>query len=221
MILFPNAKINLGLNIIAKRPDGYHDLETVFYPIQLNDALEIISNPTHQSSSFIFSKSGNELEGSVESNLCYKAWALLKKDFPSLPPLSLHLHKAIPMGAGLGGGSSDAAFTLMLLNKKYQLNIPKEQLIRYASLLGSDCPFFILNEPVVAEGRGEKMQPVNVDLKSYHIVIVFPGIHISTAWAFQQITPKTKNKDISQVVQQPVDTWKDQLHNDYERPGFI
>src|SRR5688572_12533177 len=106
MILFPNAKINLGLNIIAKRPDGYHDLETVFYPILLNDALEIISNPTDQLSPFIFSKSGNELEGSVENNLCYKAWALLKNDFSSLPPLSLHLHKAIPMGAGLGGGSS-------------------------------------------------------------------------------------------------------------------
>lgn len=219
MVNFPNCKINLGLNIIRKREDGYHDLETVFYPISITDALEIITAEKATAKTDIeFSSSGLQIDGSIENNLCIKAYRLLKKDFPELPDIKMHLHKAIPMGAGLGGGSADAAFALLLLNDKFNLNISTDQLINYSLQLGSDCPFFIINKPCFATGRGEVLEEISLDLSKYKLVIVNLGIHISTGWAFSQIAPTQPAIFIKEIIQQPVETWKDNLVNDFEAP---
>jgi len=186
MVVFPNCKINLGLRIIRKRNDGYHDLETVFYPIPLTDALEVI-RVSGADTDIAFQSSGLPISGDSTNNLCVKAYQLLKKDFPQLGSVQMHLHKVIPMGAGLGGGSSDGAFALQLINDLFHLQLSKEQLIGYALQLGSDCPFFILNQPCFASGRGEKMEPVALDLSGYHFAIVNPGIHVNTGWAFSQL----------------------------------
>ncbi len=215
MVLFPNCKINLGLHIIRKRKDGYHDLETVFYPVGLRDAIEMVK---HQQPGIRFSASGLAITGNKHDNLCIKAYHLLKQDFPELPPIQLHLHKAIPMGAGLGGGSADGAFMLQLLNEKFSLQLSDEQLIHYALQLGSDCPFFLINKPCFATGRGEQMQEIELNLSAYKFILINPNIHISTAWAFGQLTPKTPAIPIQQVIQQPVATWKDHLKNDFEEP---
>jgi 4-diphosphocytidyl-2-C-methyl-D-erythritol kinase len=215
VILFPNCKINLGLHVIRKRDDGYHDLETVFYSLPLHDALEIVRS---EAGNVDFHVSGLVVNGKPEDNLCIKAYGLIKKDFPQLPAIQMHLHKAIPMGAGLGGGSSDGAFTLQLLNEKFQLNISQEQLLDYALRLGSDCPFFIINKPCIATGRGELMQPVSLDLSLYSFLLVHPGIHISTGWAFSQLTPATPPQSLAIVIQQPVTTWSSSLKNDFETP---
>ncbi len=219
MVTFPNCKINLGLNIIQKRTDGYHDLETVFYPILIKDVLEIITNQLpNQVSDIHYSASGLLVEGDLSNNLCVKAYHLLKNDFPKLPFIKLHLHKNIPMGAGLGGGSSDAANTLLLLNQKYQLALSNEQLIDYALQLGSDCPFFILNQPCFAKGRGEILHIIDLDLKQYQFFIVNPGIHISTAWAFSQIQPSKALYPIEETILTPIGQWKGILTNDFEKP---
>ena len=215
MVTFPNCKINLGLNIVNKRDDGYHDIETVFFPVPLKDSLEVI-----EKEKFEFSTSGSSIEGETATNLCIKAYHLLKKDIPHLPLVQMHLHKAIPMGAGLGGGSADGAFALKLLNKKFDLNLSEEQLINYSLQLGSDCPFFISNEPCFATGRGENLAPIELDLSEYKIVIIHPVIHISTALAFATIKPLKPGKSIKQIIQQPVSTWKDELKNDFEKPVF-
>jgi len=219
VILFPNAKINLGLNIIRKRPDGYHDLETVFYPIALQDALEVITNDNAKEDIRI-SLSGISLNENVGDNLCVKAYRLLKKDFPQLPAVMIHLHKNIPPGGGLGGGSSDAAFTLQLLNKKFALQLSTDQLINYALQLGSDCPFFLHNKPCFATGRGEVLEPASVDLSGYKHVLINPGIHISTTEAFHLITPAVPSKSAKEIVTQPVETWQRELKNDFEAPVF-
>jgi 4-diphosphocytidyl-2-C-methyl-D-erythritol kinase len=217
VISFPNCKINLGLNIIRKRADGYHDLETVFYPIPINDAIEIIAAEKSIAKDEIrFSSSGLTIDGDTENNLCIKAYKLLKKDFPELPCIKMHLHKAIPMGAGLGGGSADAAFVLMLLNNKFSLNLSTYQLINYAQQLGSDCPFFIINKPCFATGRGEVLEEINPDLSKYKLVIVNPGIHINTSWAFAQIQPAASTRPIKEIVLRSVEQWKDELKNDFE-----
>lgn len=215
MITFPNCKINLGLNIVSKRDDGYHNIETVFFPIHLKDAIEVI-----EKENFKFSTSGLAIEGEQENNLCNKAYHLLKKDFSQLPPVHMHLHKAIPMGAGLGGGSADGAFTLKLLNKKFGLSLSEKQLSEYSLLLGSDCPFFIINKPCFATGRGEIFEQINLDLSAFKIVIVHPGIHISTSWAFSNINPVVPKRSIKGVIQQPIETWKEELINDFEEPVF-
>jgi 4-diphosphocytidyl-2-C-methyl-D-erythritol kinase len=220
MLVFPNCKINLGLQILDKREDGFHNLETVFYPVPLKDALELIPNADKEIE-FEFTATGLALDGKTEDNLCFKAYHLLKKDFPQLPPVKVHLHKAIPMGAGLGGGSADAAIMLKLLNEKFHLNIPANQLINYALQLGSDCPFFIINKPCFATGRGEALEEIKVDLSAYKIVLINPGIHVNTGWAFSNITPALPQKSIQAIVQQPVETWKTQLKNDFEVPVFI
>lgn len=217
MILFPNCKINLGLHITAKRADGFHNLETVFYPIPINDALEIISKQ-HQEGEIEFSLSGAIIEGG--ENICIKAYRLLKKDFTDLPPVQMQLHKAIPIGAGLGGGSADGAFTLMLLNKNYGLGLTKEQMLNYALQLGSDCPFFIVNTPCIAGGRGEDLTEIKLDLSDYNIVLVNPGIHINTGWAFSQLTPKAPALSLAETIKKPVYEWKDFLTNDFEAPIF-
>jgi len=215
MVSFPNCKINLGLNIVNKRSDGYHDIETVFFPVHLRDALEVIERDK-----FEFSTGGFSIEGEPEKNLCTKAYDLLKKGFPQLPTVQMHLHKAIPMGAGLGGGSADGAFALKLLNKKFELKLSEKQLINYSLELGSDCPFFILNKPCFATGRGEILEQTGLDLSEFKIIIVHPAIHISTAWAFANIKSLKPVRSIKQIIQQPISTWKDELLNDFENPVF-
>ena len=229
MIVFPNCKINLGLRILRKRADGYHDLETVFYPLPLYDVLEVIQDAgygmrdadNNQKEAFLqFSNSGFSLNGNPDDNLCIKAYYLLKKDFPQLAGIQMHLHKAIPAGAGLGGGSADAAFTLRLLNEKFNLDLSTDQLINYALQLGSDCPFFIINKPCFATGRGEILEPTTIDLSSYKFIIVNPGIHISTANAFSGITPTLPAKSVKEIIQQPIGTWKNEFVNDFEKTVF-
>jgi 4-diphosphocytidyl-2-C-methyl-D-erythritol kinase len=213
MLSFPNCKINLGLNIIRKREDGFHDLETIFLPIPLTDVLEIIPSDKTE-----FTITGLPISGN--DNLCIKAYNLLKKDFSDLPAIKMRLHKVIPMGAGLGGGSSDAAFTLQLLNEKFTLNLKTEQLLDHALQLGSDGPFFIINKPCFATGRGEILQHINIDLTNYKILIVNPGIHIGTKWAFSKISPQERKTSIQEIARQPIETWKEQLQNDFEVPVF-
>jgi 4-diphosphocytidyl-2-C-methyl-D-erythritol kinase len=218
VVTFPNCKINLGLNIIRKREDGYHDLQTVFYPLKIYDALEVIRNNDSANDDVLFSTTGIPINGNSRDNLCIKACQLLKKDFPQISAIKMHLHKTVPTGAGLGGGSADAAFTLSLLNKKFQLNISADQLINYALQLGSDCPFFLINKPCFAQGRGEVLEKINLDLSQYQLLIVNPKIDISTRWAFSKIEPAIRETSIKQIVHQPIESWNEQLTNDFERP---
>ncbi|HMO63087.1 MAG TPA: 4-(cytidine 5'-diphospho)-2-C-methyl-D-erythritol kinase [Ferruginibacter sp.] len=221
MLVFPNCKINLGLQILSKREDGYHNLETVFYPVPLRDALEVIQN--NSSRDIQLTTSGILVQGSSDSNLCIKAYRLLQNDIPQLPPVQMHLHKAIPMGAGLGGGSADGAFTLQLLNNKFQLGLSQSQLIQYALQLGSDCPFFILNQPCHASGRGEIMSPVQLSLAGYHLLLINPGIHINTGWAFSELAktkPKQEAQILETIIHQPITAWKQYLVNDFENAIF-
>lgn len=218
MIVFPNCKINLGLSIIGKRSDGYHNLETVFYPLPFYDVLEVIHHP-HQNGDCALITSGIEIEGSPETNLCVKAYRLLKYDFPQLPSVKIHLHKTIPAGAGLGGGSADGAFMLMLLNDKFKLHLTEEKLLQYALMLGSDCPFFIINKPVFATQRGEVMQPVLLNLSGYHLMLINPCIHVNTGWAFSQVNYSFQN-NISNIIEQPMENWQGQLENAFEKPVF-
>jgi 4-diphosphocytidyl-2-C-methyl-D-erythritol kinase len=219
MIRFPHCKINLGLSIIEKRKDGFHELETVFYPVALQDALEIIHSD-EKKEEISFTHSGIAIPGNAEQNLCVKAYQLLKKDFPTIPSVKIHLHKNIPMGAGLGGGSSDGAFVLRMLNDMFNLSLSSEKLVHYAAQLGSDCPFFIYDQPYHATGRGEILQSIQCDLKNFQIVLIHPQIHVSTAWAFSQLNPHSKQKSITQIVTQSIETWKLELINDFEEPIF-
>jgi 4-diphosphocytidyl-2-C-methyl-D-erythritol kinase len=222
MVFFPNCKINLGLNITGKRPDGFHDLETVFYPIQIKDAVEIINDKNNQRSTHNVSCSisGLPIDGNTDDNLCVKAYRLLKKDFPDLPAVHIHLHKVIPMGAGLGGGSADGAFTLKLLNKKFDLGLPESVLFRYAMELGSDCPFFIINKPCFATGRGENLTPVNIDLTGYKFIVIHPGIHVDTRLAFSTIQPSKPARSINEIIHDPIGSFKEKLINDFEKSIF-
>ncbi len=222
MVVFPNCKINLGLNILHKRDDGFHNLETVFYPVPVTDVLEITRSSTH-GQDVIFSQSGNGIDGDIADNLCVKAWHLLKKDFPALPPVQMHLHKAIPMGAGLGGGSADGAFVLQLLNKKFNLGIAETALIPYALQLGSDCPFFMVNKPCFATGRGEQLQPLKLSLSGYTLLLINPGIHINTGWAFKQlggILTNRESKNLLRHIAEPVANWRNLVVNDFEAAVF-
>ena len=220
MICFPNAKVNLGLRVTARRPDGFHALDTVFYPVPLQDVLEVITHSTSAAEAVTFTHSGIPIPGDESSNLCIKAYHLLKKDYPELPSILLHLHKHIPMGAGLGGGSSDGAFMLKLLNEKYRLGISLDQLQKYALALGSDCPFFIVNQPVQATGRGEIMQPIVCTLSTKTLVLVCPGIHVSTADAFRKIALSPNAPSCASIVERPLHEWKEKLINDFEEPVF-
>ncbi|MEJ7738540.1 MAG: 4-(cytidine 5'-diphospho)-2-C-methyl-D-erythritol kinase [Chitinophagaceae bacterium] len=230
MIVFPNCKINLGLTIKGKRIDGYHDLETVFYPVGVRDVLEIVSAGTRdlqgENTPVHFFDSGLPVDGDKKENLCVKAYNLLKKDFNQLSRVSMHLHKAIPIGAGLGGGSSNGAFVLQLLNSMFSLNLTNDQLICYAAQLGSDCPFFVINKPCLATSRGEIMEEVPLDLSAYSLVLVNPGIHINTGWAFSQLefAPERQTAPgathLNEIILQPVSTWKQTLVNDFEKPVF-
>jgi len=200
---------------VGKRDDGFHNIETIFYPLPLYDVLELIdANET------TLTLNGLEIPGKIEDNIVLKAYNLIKKDFAELSPVHFYLLKNIPAGAGLGAGSANGALALIGLNKKFKLNLSTNQLINYALQLGSDCPFFIMNEPCFAAGRGEIMQPVPIDLSGYKIVIVNPGIHIPTPWAFKQIQPEKPKKSLHETVMKPVEEWKDVIRNDFETPVF-
>ena len=214
MVSFPPCKINLGLHVLARRPDGYHDISTCFYSVPWTDVLEILPGKELN-----FTQTGIPIPGNIEDNLCLKAYQFLKNDF-SLPPVQIHLHKVIPTGAGLGGGSSDAAYTLKSLNAVFQLKISQEQLMDYALRLGSDCPLFILDKPKIGGGRGEILAPSDVDLKGFYLVILVPDIHISTADAYAGVTPCIPQSGLLQLIHQPLTSWRSTLSNDFEPSIF-
>ena len=215
MLVFPNAKINIGLNITEKRLDGFHNLETVFYPINLTDILEFVESKDKT----IFQNTGLEINISNSDNLVLKAYYLLKENY-KLPELNIHLHKIIPVGAGLGGGSSDAAFMLTALNTYFELQISDSDLEKYAQQLGSDCPFFIKNKPIFAEGTGNIFTTVNLDLSDYYILIVKPDIHISTKEAFTGINPANPEFNLREISNLPVSDFKKTITNDFEETIF-
>lgn len=224
MITFPCAKINLGLNIVSKRPDGYHNLETVFYPIPLTDALEIkyMDEKFPSESPCDLKITGNDVDCNEEDNLVIKAYQLLAADF-QLPRVHAHLVKRIPTQAGLGGGSSDAAYMIRLLDERFRLNIGIPEMERYAANLGADCAFFITADPSYAEGIGDVLMPVDVPgagLGGYYLAVVKPSVAVSTRDAYAAIVPKTPAKCCRDIVRQPIETWKDELVNDFEAPIF-
>lgn len=224
MITFPCAKINLGLNIVSKRPDGYHNLETVFYPIPLTDALEIkyMDEKFPSESPCDLKITGNDVDCNEEDNLVIKAYQLLAADF-QLPRVHAHLVKRIPTQAGLGGGSSDAAYMIRLLDERFRLNIGIPEMERYAAKLGADCAFFITADPSYAEGIGDVLMPADVPgagLGGYYLAVVKPSVAVSTRDAYAAIVPKTPAKCCRDIVRQPIETWKDELVNDFEAPIF-
>lgn len=222
MITFPIAKINLGLNIVERRPDGYHNLETVFYPVNIKDALELtMMNTKFPSPVDCDIKVTNlNVEGDEQRNLVVRAYQLLKRDFPQMPRVHAHLYKGIPTQAGMGGGSSDCAYTIRLLNEMFTLGLTEQRMIDYAAQLGADCAFFILSRPSYAEGIGERLVPVSLDLSSYYIGVVRPDIPVSTREAFSLIKPTKPAKCCRDVVMQPIETWRDELTNDFEQSVF-
>lgn len=214
MITFPNAKINIGLNVVEKRPDGYHNLETIFYPVKLCDALEVI-----EAEETSFSSSGIKIDSAPENNLVHKAYKLLCEDL-NLPPVKMHLHKVIPFGAGLGGGSADAAFALKMLNDYFELGLTTNQLEDYATRIGADCPFFIQNKPTFAHGIGDQFKPVNLDLSAYEIVIVKPPFSVNTSQAYKNIVPVKADFNLLEIEKLPIETWKTVVKNDFEESVF-
>lgn len=214
MIVFPNAKINIGLNVVARRNDGYHNLETLFYPVNLTDALEMAE--TGQTG---ITFSGIPINDPPENNLVMKAHRILERDF-KLPPVQFHLHKTIPFGAGLGGGSSDAAFALKMLNQYFKLNLNTNQLENYAAALGSDCPFFIQNKPAFATGTGNILTPVPLDLSGFKLAVVKPDLSVSTAKAYENVTPAPPDFPLSNLCHFPVEQWKNLVRNDFEKSIF-
>lgn len=215
MICFPNGKINLGLRITRKRTDGFHDLDTVFLPVAIQDALEY-----QVADEFSFRFAEGRLPGKDADNTVVKAYQFLKKKYAELPPLEIILLKHIPHGAGLGGGSADASFFLDSLNSYFSLGCSSEELAELALKIGSDCPFFLLNKPAYATSRGELLTELQLDVSDYELIILKPGIHISTGWAFSQITPNADIIPSSEVITYPITHWKDELVNDFELPVF-
>ncbi|MDY4627472.1 MAG: 4-(cytidine 5'-diphospho)-2-C-methyl-D-erythritol kinase [Prevotella sp.] len=221
MINFPIAKINLGLNVVSKREDGYHNLETVFYPVPIKDALEVL--PMHEgfpSDVRCDLKVTNLfIDGDEQKNLVVKAYNMIAQDY-DLPRVHVHLYKHIPTQAGMGGGSSDCAYMIRLLNDMFSLGMSDDKMIGYAARLGADCAFFINSLPAYAEGIGEKLQPISLDLSGYKMLVVRPNIPVSTKEAFSLITPQIPKKNCLDIVMQPIETWKDELVNDFERSVF-
>jgi 4-diphosphocytidyl-2-C-methyl-D-erythritol kinase len=217
MIKFPPCKINLGLHVVEKRNDGFHNIETMFYPLPLTDAIEIVPATDGITQ---FTSSGNDIPPDGKNNLCERAYEIVREKY-DLPPVKIHLHKNIPTGAGLGGGSSDAAFTLLILNEMFDLELSKKQLLLFATTLGSDCAFFIYNEPCFATGRGEILQPRPLSLHPYHILLVKPDIHVNTAIAYSGITPTKPSVSLNDVFKLSVKSWKDILVNDFEKTVFL
>lgn len=212
MICYPNAKINLGLFIAEKRPDGYHNLETVMVPVGWADVLEVLPAPA-----FSFVQTGLSIPGNPADNLCIKAYTLLKTQRPSLPPAAIHLHKVVPTGAGLGGGSADAAFVLTALNRVFNLDFSEEALLELAARLGSDCAFFIRNQPQFCSGRGERCRPLPLpQLTDHQLLVVHPGFGISTAEAYAGVRPQSQRPDLRALPGQPLESWPGQVSNDFE-----
>lgn len=221
MICFPNIKINLGLHVINRRTDGFHNIETVFYPVNFSDVLEVIEDK-EQEEQLKFTSSGLVIEGNSEDNLIVKAYHLLNCEM-NLPKVKVHLHKMIPMGAGLGGGSSDAAYMISLLNTKFSLKLTIEQMEAYAAQLGSDCAFFIRNKPAYAYGKGHELEPVEVNLSGYYLVLLQTGLHSGTAAAYKNVNRREKvdpNNSLKEKIQLPVAQWKDNIVNDFEQSVF-
>lgn len=214
MIVYPNAKINIGLDILRKREDNFHDLKSLFYPIQLCDILEVLA-----AESFSYSQSGIAITGDTEDNLAVKAFRILQKRH-KLPDVKIHLHKQIPFGAGLGGGSSDAAFMLTLLAERFNLNLSHSELSETALKLGSDCPFFIENTPVIASGRGEILTPFPITLRGMFLVLVKPDTPVSTAEAYAGISPAMPPHKLEDLLQEPVSIWKNNITNSFEKSVF-
>ena len=216
MITFPGSKINLGLRVIEKLPNGYHSLESIFIPTSFSDILEVI--PTEEETTF--NNSGISIPGNKEDNLIYKAWELLSTLYP-LPFFNAYLHKVIPLGTGLGGGSADGSAMLNLLNQSFSLGISQKELISLSAKLGADCPFFIENKAAYVEGIGEVLSPVSIDLKNIHLLIICPGIHVSTSEAFHNITPYKRDDKLNEIVASyPIEKWKDHIFNDFEEYAF-
>ncbi len=221
MVSFSNAKINLGLNIVSRRPDGYHNIETVFYPIQMRDAIEIIpmEKVADNKSEYQLFQSGIEIKGNPEDNLIIKALKLVK-EVRDIPPVDIHLLKTIPFGAGLGGGSSNAAVMLKALNKRFDLQLSRETLLDMALKIGADCSFFIENQPAYAIGIGEQMEKVQIDLEQYYFLLIKPDISVNTKWAYSVITPQQPKLSLKEVIAHPMTEWKELMHNDFEEPIF-
>ncbi len=218
MLVFSGSKINLGLNIIEKRSDGFHNIETVFYPIQWNDAIEVLESIDNHGVRFDFS--GLAISGPSADNIIAKAYSFLAKD-RSVPPVKVHLHKNIPMGAGLGGGSANAVSFMELMDKKFNLKIPQAKKIDYAKVLGSDCAFFVKNQPVFAREKGDVFEPVKIDLSNYFILIVHPNVHSDTRLAYQGVIPKIPQQNIKTIIETvAIEKWKDVLVNDFETTVF-
>ena len=216
MICFPNCKINIGLYVTNRRQDGFHNLETVFYPIAYNDILEAVPGPATT-----FNATGLAISGASQNNLIMQAYNLLQSRYPlEVTPLAIFLHKILPMGAGLGGGSADGAFMLQLMNQIFALKINKKELKEMALSLGSDCPFFIENRPCFARGRGENLEPLSIILERYFIQIISPELPISTAAAFKLINPKPAKTNLKLIASLPLSDWKEFVTNDFESPVF-
>lgn len=222
MITFPIAKINLGLNVVEKRADGYHNLQTVFFPVPLLDALDVQEMSAEFPSQYDcdLKVSNIHIDGDEQRNLVVRAYNLLKQDFPDMPRVHAHLYKGIPTQAGMGGGSSDCGFMITLLNKMFNLGLSDEQMIQYAARLGADCAFFILNKPCYAEGIGEKLQPIQLSLSGWYLSLVRPDIPVSTREAFALIKPHYPEFNCKEVVQLPVEEWRGKLTNDFEDSVF-
>ena len=215
MICFPNAKINLGLNIVSKRPDGYHNIETIFYPIPVKDALEIV-----KAEKFSFNQTGILIDAPIEKNLVVKALNLLKGKRNNIPELEVHLLKSIPFGAGLGGGSADAAYMLKLVNDFANLDFSLDELEIMAASIGADCPFFIRNTPVFASGTGNIFESVELSLKNYYLCLVKPDVAVSTPEAYSMVTPKEPEISLKEIIKEPISTWKKLMINDFEKSVF-
>lgn len=215
MICFPNGKINLGLRITEKRSDAYHNLDTVFVPLAIHDALEF-----QEATETSFFLSGDPVPGNPNDNFVVKALNLMRENFPEIPPQTIHLLKHIPNGAGMGGGSSDASFMIRALNETYSLNMNQDDMKKIALEIGSDCPFFIENKPCYGQSRGEVLTPLKLDLSEWEILVIKPGIHIPTSWAFQQIQVGIPEQSCREIMELPVSSWKNILLNDFEAPIF-
>lgn len=214
MVSFPPCKINLGLNVTSKRPDGFHNIETCFYPLPFTDVIEVI-----RASQFSFAATGLAIPGNLDDNLCIKAFARMQQHY-GIAPVQMHLHKCIPMGAGLGGGSADAAYVLKSINHVYDLGLSAATLRQHAATLGSDCAFFIDSEPALGSGRGEVLKPVRVSLKGKFLVMLMPDVHVSTGEAYNGVTPVPWNEPLESALQRPIAAWRDKLVNDFEPSVF-
>ncbi len=214
MIAFPNAKINLGLNIINKRTDGYHNIETVFYPIPLNDVLEVVHKPVSEEF-YTWHNSGLYIDAPAEQNICIKALNLVRKRY-EITPIAIQLHKIIPFGAGLGGGSADGAAMIQLLNQLFELEMVEDEQLKIAAQLGADCPFFVINQPTFASGIGDRLTPISLSLKGFHLALIKPEIHISTPEAYSGVTPSVPEVGLSEIIGRPITEWRHLLKNDFE-----